>query len=305
MWIQCAKLKGELCTHVIFRFLNSRNNTNLQLQFLYRLNTGRKLQVMECVIRIVDSGTDSLFLDMVNTSEYIALKCVHSLKKFGFNFNTEKFKTYDKLKVLKQIWQTNSNNPKALDIISYICISYQIFEPIIWNNLLKQMVNCQMLNELKPIVKIVSTNASLVHLAGLVTAWEYIIRMPLKNISHERSHAQDVELCNVLFELQSSPVKSKMNILDLAETCVRFGQIHIGAIFIAFCNDDQKGNLCKLINSRKTDSLKADIIELEEMGIYPIITKLVCRELNLWMMWHFCSFFLVRLKEIIEHWMDS
>lgn len=245
-------------------------------------DSGRALQVMECIMRIVDAAdTDSILLDLVKPSEYIALKCAHGLKQFGFNFTAQKFATYDKMKVLKQLWQSSSNNPKALEIVSCICIGYKIYEPIIWNNLLKQMVKCQMMKQLRAIMKIVGVNANLVHLPGLVTAWEYVIRMPLKNIKPERTHEQDVELCKVLFELQSSPVKSKMNLVELAEICVRFGQLHIGAIFIAFCNKEQKKSICELILARKTDDLKADIIELEELGIYPMFTKSVCHELKL------------------------
>lgn len=245
-------------------------------------HSGRKLQVMQCVMRIIDiTNTDNIFFDITNPNEYVSLKCVHELKQFGFNFTVDKFKDYDKLKVLKNLWSAHSNNPKALNIIAYICIGYQIDEPIIWNNLLKQMVNCQMLNDLKKIVKVVSNNINLVHLPGLVNAFEYIIRIPLKNLKHDRTPEQDDELGKLLFELQSSPVRSKLNLVELAETCVRFGQIHIGAVFIAFGNEQQRKRIRELIDDRKTDTLKMDILGLEELGIYPTFIKSVCNELKL------------------------
>lgn len=218
---------------------------------------------------------------MVSTPQYIALKCVHNLKQFGFKFTVEKFINYDKLKILKQIWVGHSTNPKALDAISYICIGYNIYEPIIWNNLLKQMVNYQMLKELTTIIEIIATKSPLVHLPGLKAAWEYIIRVPLKNISRVRSEAQDAALCKILFDLQSCPVKSKMNLLDMTETCVRAGQIHIGAVFVALASKEQKSQIAELIKMKEYPTLKDEILELETYGIYAIVLKSAVRELKL------------------------
>lgn len=245
------------------------------------VNTGRQLQVFDCLIKLVNEDTDVTFLELISTPQYIALKCVHYLKLFGFKFTIEKFHGYDKLKILKQIWSKHANNAKALEVIYYICIGYNIYEPIIWNNLLKQMVNLQMIKELTIIIDTVSIKDSLVHLDGLAIAWEYLIRSPFKKINKVRSYEQDSIMCKSLFMLQSCPHKSKMNLLDLAETCVRLSQVHIAAIFIAFANDDQKSKIVQLIQKYRTVSLKKDIIYLEEFGIYPFVTKFVIRELKI------------------------
>lgn len=244
-------------------------------------SSARQLQAMECLIRLVDEATDDIFIDMVSTPQYIALKCVHNLKPFGFKFTIEKFQSYDKLKILKQLWAAHSNVAKALEVISYICIGYNIYEPIIWDNLLKQMANLHMVKELKAIMEMVTMKHALIHLPGLLAAWEYIIRCPLKNIRRERSLEQDEALCQILFTLQSCPIKSKMNLLDFAETCVRFQQVHVAAIFVAFAKGEQRQNILDLIKNHQTEGLRKNILDLEEFGIYPIITKLVLHELGL------------------------
>lgn len=188
----------------------------------------------------MNEDTNNAFLELVSTPQYIALKCVHYLKSFGFKFSIERFQQYDKLKILKQIWIGHVNNPKAMDLISYICIGYDIFEPIIWNNLLKQMVKLHMNKELLALLDSIATKQSLAHLDGLAVAWEYLIRAPFKNINKTRSYEQDAEMCKALFMLQSCPLKSKMNLCEMAEMCVRLQQAHIGAIFIAFGNAEQK-----------------------------------------------------------------
>lgn len=210
------------------------------------------MQVFDCLIKLVNDDTESSLLDLVSTPHYIALKCIHYLKPFGFKFTIEKFQNYDKLRILKQIWSTNASNPKALDVITFICVGYDIYEPIIWNNLLKQMVNLHMTKELLAIIDSIATKPSLVHLDGLVIAWEYLIRMPFKNINRMRSYEQDELMCKSLFMLQSCPVKSKMNLIDLAEICIRFNQIHVACVLFAFFNDgtgEQLKEVCMLVGN--------------------------------------------------------
>lgn len=239
------------------------------------------MQVFDCLIKLVNDDTETAFVDLVSTSHYIALKCVHSLHSFGFKFSVIKFQSYDKMRILKQLWSTNANNPKALDVITSICVGYEIYEPVIWNNLLKQMVNLHMTKELRTIIDTVSAKHSLVHLDGLVAAWEYLIRMPFKTIHKLRTDEQDANLCRSLFLLQSCPVKTKMNLLELAELCVRFRQVHIAAILIAFVGDEHRSKVIEMITGLRNDSLKNDIIYLRELGIYPFVVDFAINKLNL------------------------
>lgn len=83
-------------------------------------------------------------MNIVSQKQYVILKCVHYLKQLGYNITVEKFAEYDKLNILKKIWQTHANNSLALEAISYICMGHKIFIPTIWNGVLKQMVNLNM-----------------------------------------------------------------------------------------------------------------------------------------------------------------
>lgn len=185
------------------------------------------------------------------------------------------------MRILKQLWSTNANNPKALDVITSICVGYEIYEPLIWNNLLKQMVNLHMTKELRTIIDTISAKHSLVHLDGLVVAWEYLIRMPFKNINKVRSDEQDACMCRSLFLLQSCPVKARMNLLELAELCVRFRQVHVAAILIAFIDVEHRPQVVEMIKVHHSDSLKNDIVYLRELGIYPFVVDFAIKELSL------------------------
>lgn len=266
-------LRGSITFYVIF-------NSFLQF-FRSSVNTGRQLQVFDCLIKLVNADTETPFVDLVSTSQYIALKCVHSLHQFGFKFSVAKFQSYDKMKILKKLWLTNANQPKALDVIISICVGYEIYEPTIWSNVLKKMVNLHMTKELRTIIDTISAKHSLVHLDGLVVAWEYLIRMPFKNISKVRSDEQDANICNALFLLQSCPVKSRMKLIELVELCIQFRQLNIAAVFIAFVGNEHRSKVVEMIKGYRSDSLKNDIINLREFGIYPFVVDIAIRELGL------------------------
>lgn len=97
-------------------------------------------------------------MQLLSQEQYITLKCTHYLKQFGFNITSERFSDYDKVEILKKLWECHSTNTKALELIVYICIGYEVYLPQIWNGVLKQMVS---LNMVKIIGKIFIENNNL------------------------------------------------------------------------------------------------------------------------------------------------
>lgn len=185
-------------------------------------------------------------MTFVERAKYIDLKCVHHLKPFGYTMSTDKFRCYDKIKILKQIWSSHASNPKALNVITYICLGYNIFEPKIWSNVLKQMVTLHMADDLSAIIDKISTIPEIVHSDGIVHAYNYLIRMPFKSMSKTRTDQQDETLSKAVFMLQSCPVKHKFNFVDLVETCIVLKQIHFAAVLMALSRDELKPQIRKV-----------------------------------------------------------
>lgn len=193
-------------------------------------------------MKLAHQESNETFLEFVEQSKYIALKCVHHLKPFGYVISIEKFQSYDKIKILKQIWSAHATNSKALNVITYICMGYDIYEPIIWNNVLRQMVALHMTDELTAIMvyKPIVIEPEIVHCDGIVAAYNYLIRLPFKNMGKMRTDEQDEALSKAVFELQSCPVKHKFNFVDLVETCIALKQYHFGAVLLALSTDELK-----------------------------------------------------------------
>lgn len=270
--------------HYILSSWNAEKAVEFIISHIFNINkltnTGRQLQVFECFTKLINEN-NSTYADVVNQDDYIVLKCIHHLKELGYNFTVEKFKDYDKLAFLKRIWKSKANDPKALEVISYICLGFDIFIPQIWNGVLKQMVSLDMVGQLSSLVVILSMKSSLLHISGLVAAWECVIKSVFKYANRTRSYEQETVLCKALVLLQTCPVASKLNLFELAERCIQLDRPHMAAILISFSKVDQMEKIIELVTQHKRDSLKSDIEELEQHGVISTVTKFVNNQLKL------------------------
>lgn len=107
------------------------------------VNTENQLQLYECFAKLVDDNSES-YMELINPTEYLLFKSCHCLKQFGLHLKPEKFKELDKVEILKKLWSSQYNNSKALEVMSFICLGFNIHLPQIWNGILKQMVALKM-----------------------------------------------------------------------------------------------------------------------------------------------------------------
>lgn len=55
----------------------------------------------------------------------------------------------------------------------------------------------------------------------------------------------------------------------------------MAAIFMAFINEQKRGKFIKVLESVDKNGMKKEIVELEDMGIAPVVTKSVTNILRL------------------------
>lgn len=104
-----------------------------------------QIQLYECFAKII-SDDNSNYLDIVRPETYLVIRVCYYLKKMGLNFKPEVFRDFDKVELLKKIWSAHYNNPKGLEIMALICITYNVHLPQIWNGILKQMIAHKMVS---------------------------------------------------------------------------------------------------------------------------------------------------------------
>lgn len=244
-------------------------------------NTNKQLQIYECFARLGNEKTRS-YVDVLSQSEYILIKCVHDLKHLGYNFTPEKFAVYDKIAILKKIWQNHSDNAFAMEVIANICLGFNIFYQKVWNGVLKQMVNFGMSKELNALVDLLSTKPELLYSDGLIKAWECVLQLPFKKANHARTLDQEEQLTKALFRIQSCPLANKLNLLEIAEDCVRLERPHMAVVLIAFTDSEvQKTKIKRLLKPHINDQLKTEAVALEDYGILSVVVNFALKEVGL------------------------
>lgn len=130
-------------------YILSSWNKEYAMQFLtseLEENTSKcenQLQLYECIAKLIDNKSDA-YMDLVNPNNYLLIKSCQYLKQLGLNVKPDTFKTMDKVEIIKKIWLSHHTNIKGLEVMSFICLGFNIHLPQIWNGILKQMVSLKM-----------------------------------------------------------------------------------------------------------------------------------------------------------------
>lgn len=234
------------------------------------VNTGKELQLVECyTILSNNNGEVDEDDELISQEYYNILKCVHNLTQLGYKINNEKFKSIEKLVLIKDIWKKHANDTRGLELIVYICLGFEIYESQVWNGVLKQMVAKDMITQLQSLVLILSARRELLHVTGLASAWMAVIKSPFRT----KSDVKDQILTKSLILLQSCPVTANLNYTELTEVCLRLGRPHIAAVFISYAHENQRETLIEMIRPHVKEQTKAEIQELKEYGVHPSIIQ--------------------------------
>lgn len=131
-----------------YYILRSWNNDAALDYLASELNTSmasaeNQMQLYECFAKLMSESSLS-YMEMVDADNYLLTRVCHYLKGLGIPCKTDEFPNVDKIALLKQIWASHYNNPKGLEVMALICLSYDIHLPQVWNGILKQMVNHKM-----------------------------------------------------------------------------------------------------------------------------------------------------------------
>lgn len=231
-------------------------------------NTGKKLQLIECFTKLLKNVGDSHYEELITQEHYNVYKCVHHLQQLGYKFDEKKFESADKLSVLKKIWSKHAQEPTGIELLCFICLAYNINEAQVWNGILTQMVKHDMIvPQLAALVHILSAKPELLHVAGLRSAWMAVIKAPFKQASRVKPTELEALLVKSLILLQSCPVSADLNLLELADICLRLEQPHLAVVLVAYAKDPQRNKIIELLKPHKSANLVKAVLELKEHGV--------------------------------------
>lgn len=118
-------------------------------------------------------------------------------------------------------------------------------------------------------------------MSNLKVAWECVIKEPFLHATKARSDEQDLKLVKALILLQKCPISTFLDLQSFIEQCLRLDRPHMAAIFLAFVNEKKREPFVAMLQSCNKAELKKNVVELEDAGIAPVVTKSVINILKL------------------------
>lgn len=169
-----------------------------------------------------------------------------------------------------------------MEVIANICIGFNIFYQKVWNGVLRQMVSFNMTKELNSLVELLSAKPELLHSDGLVKAWECVLKLPFKKANHARTFDQEEILTKALFRIQSCPLAKKLDLLEIAEDCIRLERPHMAVALVSFTEaDEQKSKIRKMLKPYISEELRTEVLALEDSGILSVVLNYSLKEIGL------------------------
>jgi Rough deal protein C-terminal region len=107
------------------------------------------------------------------------------------------------------------------------------------------------------------------------------MKEPFLHATKVRSYDQEVKLSKTFILLQKCPISTFLDFENLIELCLRLERPHMAAIFVAFANEKSREKFVKVLESFDKREMRKEIVELEEMGVAPVVTKSVTNILKL------------------------
>lgn len=145
--VECVSEENVVRAHYILSSWNNREAMDFLASEIgtNSVNTDNQLQLYETFAKLIDDHSES-YKELINPNHFILIKCCHYLKQLGLILKPETFKEMDKVALLKKVWTSHFNNSKGLEVMSFICLGFNVHMPQIWNGILKQMVALKMVS---------------------------------------------------------------------------------------------------------------------------------------------------------------
>ncbi|XP_040565262.1 kinetochore-associated protein 1 [Lepeophtheirus salmonis] len=182
-------------------------------------STSHKLRALKCLLSVVDENAFEK-LAITNYSEllelYSSLIFVSKLESLGLHYDLETYKSCDKKILIESILRSSGVTKEGLDLIVDLSIFFSIFDSMLWDDLLKRLVQHSS-SRLESVLLRLNHQPHLWHLENFLKAWNHLVLQPF--ISNENHSECD----KALQLLNKCPLD--LNVEELKGECIRL-QFH-------------------------------------------------------------------------------
>ena len=133
------------------------------------------------------------------------------------------FEKCSKEGLVRGIWRNHSNQVKALQLISDICLDFDLNDINLWNSVLHQMMKLGMREYLLHLLMCLSSKPHLWQIQCMRALWHYVLLDPLEEMAAPLTDDQMSSCLSSLSLLQRCPLLSDLDMTGFSKQLVRLG----------------------------------------------------------------------------------
>ena len=221
--------KGNVDKNVSF-LLNLSHQNSAKVPYLARF------RAIQAVFSFATRNTVSKIYGkpIKELAEYMqTLLFLTRLYDVGVKQSFEEFKTADKASLAKGLWRNHNGNAAAVRLIADLCLDYEVYDVVLWNSVLSQLLKFPSFEYFKRILPRISAIGELSYLPFVKQAWNSILNTALERMAKTPFSEEDSQESLHCAEktvdlLERCPFLHEIDMASFGDALVREGHIESG-----------------------------------------------------------------------------
>eukprot|EP01135_Chromosphaera_perkinsii_P000366 Nk52_evm13s78 gene=Nk52_evmTU13s78 len=147
------------------------------------------------------------------------------LDELNIKQSLSEFLDADKTGLAKGLWRNHNGNPTAVRLIADLCLDYNVYDVILWNSVLSQLLQNPRLDYLMRILPRISAVPSLSYLESVTCAWEQVLHAALAFVNHNGNTRTIGDIGTVVDLLESCPLLHEIDIPSFADSLLNRNEV--------------------------------------------------------------------------------
>ena len=212
-----------------------------------QINSEHKLRALKCLLAVADPQTLNKHVTVAKVKALLKkLSYVCRLEALGCVTDPDQFNSMDKSALAEGVWRSHRHNPRALFLITDVCLEFGVTKPSLWNAVLGQLAGFASTEEapLRSLLLCLRQHPHLWVLPGFTHAWNSLVSVAFDRARKPLSDAS-LEDC-----IQSAGLLAKCPVTlpclqSVLQTCSALQLTALSMVIIASTSaDDKKLQVC-------------------------------------------------------------
>uniref|UniRef100_A0A8C4TIZ8 Kinetochore associated 1 n=1 Tax=Erpetoichthys calabaricus TaxID=27687 RepID=A0A8C4TIZ8_ERPCA len=184
-----------------------------------RLAFSHKSRALFCLLQIADEDTVVMLVKTPIEKVKYYLKCCIYLAEFealNIPYTVESFHSSLKEGMIKGLWKNHSHEPRAVRLVTELCLEYQVYDSQLWNGVLQKLLSFNMNSYIKKVLVAVTAVHSLWQASIYIFNMQIVIILSLATSCYLAKEIFCLfSRCPILAELDMIAVAKHFAQLDL------------------------------------------------------------------------------------------